>query len=231
MAPPSTATRIVKWLLVFAALVAVAAAVVGDGTIARIIPRLPEVAFDERVVLAILIAAGLLIATVLATRLASMLRSARRVRALQRATDGVVAPALRNPLLVQGLRTLFGTGLGRIGSRIAVLADLEGISIWGGGGRPRLIASAPWGEVRTIRADSMVVGDHEVSVMVLRIRRDGASAELPIALGTGRAAAFALGGGDFYAALRGIKSWHRAEIAATTGSIPIIRPETLAATN
>ncbi len=226
MAPPPTAYRIVKWLLVFAALVAVAAAVVGDGTIARIIPRLPEVSFDERVILTILGAAGLVMVTVLATRLASMARSARRVRALERATDGVVTPALRNPMLVSGLRTLFD-GLPRIGSRVAVLADLEGVSIWGGGRKPRLIATAPWNEVRTIRADSIVVGDREVSVMVLRIRRGGTSAELPVALGTGRAAAFTLGGADFFARLRQIKSWHRAEIAATTGSIPIIRPEQL----
>ncbi|GLI27103.1 hypothetical protein ARHIZOSPH14_13450 [Agromyces rhizosphaerae] len=231
MAPPPTAYRIVKWLLVFAALVAVAAAVVGDGTIARIIPRLPEVSFDERVILAILSLAGLLMLTVLATRLASMSRSARRVRALERATDGVVTPALRNPIMVHGLRTLFGGGLPRIGSRIAVLADLEGISLWGGAVKPRLIASAQWSEVRTIRADSIVVGDREVSVMVLRIRRGGTSAELPIALGTGRAAALTLGGADFFARLRQIKSWHRAEIAATTGSIPIIRPEQLQPAN
>ena len=74
----------------------------------------------------------------------------------------------------------------RLGARYSIVADELGVAFWNGGRRPRRAAHFPWREVRNIRADSMVVGGTVVPVLVLRVRRGGASVELPIILSSGR---------------------------------------------
>ncbi len=87
----------------------------------------------------------------------------------------------------------------------------------------------PWRQVRNIRADSMVVGSAVVPVLELRVRRGGASIELPIILSAGRPGRYALADAPFFAVVRSWKAKHRAALAAEglelpplTAPIPII---------
>ena len=124
----------------------------------------------------------------------------------------------------------------RLGARYSIVVDELGIAFWNGGSRPRRAAHFPWPEVRTIRADSMVVGGSRVQVAVLRIRHHGASVELPIILSAGRVGRYALADAPFFAIVRSWKAMHRAALAAEglelpplTAPIPVITPAMAAA--
>ena len=85
------------------------------------------------------------------------------------------------------------------------------------------------------RSDSTVVGSASVPVAVVRIRRGGASVELPVTLSDPRLARYALTDAPFFATVRSWKARHRAALAAEglevppmTGAIPIIRQGTAA---
>ena len=97
-------------------------------------------------------------------------------------------------------------------------------------------AQFPWREVRNIRADMTVVGGSVVQVVVLRVRHQGASIELPIILSARRLGRYALADAPFYAVVRSWKAKHRAALAAEglelpplTAPIPIITPAQAAA--
>jgi hypothetical protein len=162
---------------------------------------------------------------------------ARRI-ALASTVRGELSCGIRTRLLVQRLNELRPEGSGevRLGARHSIVVDELGIAFWNGGGRPRRAIQFPWREVRAIRADSIVVGASVVPVLELRVRRGGASVELPIILSAGRPGRFALADAPFFAVVRSWKAKHRAALAAAglevpplTAPIPIIRPEMAAA--
>jgi hypothetical protein len=157
---------------------------------------------------------------------------ARRV-ALEATVRGELSCGIRSSVLVQRLDELDGGSTDvRLNARYSIVADELGVAFWNGGSRPRRATQFPWREVRSIRADSMVVGGSVVPVLVLRVRRGGASIELPIILSAGRPGRFALSDAPFFAVVRSWKAKHRAALAAQgleppplTAPIPIIRPE------
>ena len=236
----SIATRHRTGLTTAVALVTVlviAGLVVGSPTVERLIPRLPEVP-GEIVALgfgAVAVALGLV---ALLVRGVSAARTRARRDALESVYTGEVSCGIRTRDLTTVLEELHGTGADPItlSSRFSVVADAAGISFWTGGRRPRRAAMFAWREVRNIRSDSTVVGSASVPLAVLRIRRAGASVELPIMLSDSRVSHYALVDGPFYAVVRAWKAQHRAALAAAglepppvTAPIPIIRQDRFAA--
>lgn len=160
---------------------------------------------------------------------------ARRTRvgrvALEATVRGELSCGIRSSVLVQRLDELDGGSTEvRLNARYSIVADELGIAFWNGGSRPRRTVQVAWREVRSVRADSMVVGGSVVPVLVLRVRRGGASIELPIILSDGRPGRFALSDAPFFAVVRSWKAKHRAALAAEgleppplTAPIPVIR--------
>jgi hypothetical protein len=220
-----------------ATVLVIAGLLVGSPTIERVIPRLPDVRGD----LAALGLAGLALGMGLVALLVRSVSSARtraRRTALESVYTGEVTCGIRNRGLTDGLEELREHGARPIAlsSRFSVVADAAGISFWTGGRRPRRAAMFTWREVRNIRSDSTVVGSASVPVAVLRIRRAGASVELPIMLSDSRVSHYALVDAAFYAVVRAWKAQHRAALAAEgieppplTAPIPVIREERPAA--
>lgn len=215
--------------------VVITALVAGSPVLEQLVERLPElpsgrIGFVFAAVSLLAFAVWGVVQLVHATR-----TRARRV-ALEAAVRGELSCGIRSSLLVQRLDELGdGSTEVRLNARYSIVADELGFAFWNGGSRPRRAMQVPWGEVRSIRADSMVVGGSVVPVLVLRVRRAGASIELPIILSAGRPGRFALADAPFFAVVRSWKAKHRNALAAhglepppLTAPIPIVRPEVAA---
>lgn len=224
-------------LVALAAVGVVAGLIAGSPVLERIMPRLPAMPTGS---IAIGFAAIGLLAFAIwgVAQLSRAARTRARRIALASTVRGELSCGIRTRLLVQRLNELRPEGSGevRLGARHSIVVDELGIAFWNGGGRPRRAIQFPWREVRAIRADSIVVGASVVPVLELRVRRGGASVELPIILSAGRPGRFALADAPFFAVVRSWKAKHRAALAAAglevpplTAPIPIIRPEMAAA--
>lgn len=224
-------------LVALAAVGVVAGLIAGSPVLERIMPRLP--AMPTGSIATGFAAIGLLAFAIWAVaQLSRAARTRARRIALASTVRGELSCGIRTRLLVQRLNELRPEGSGevRLGARHSIVVDELGIAFWNGGGRPRRAIQFPWREVRAIRADSIVVGPSAVPVLELRVRRGGASVELPIILSAGRPGRFALADAPFFAVVRSWKAKHRAALAAAglevpplTAPIPIIRPEMAAA--
>jgi hypothetical protein len=224
-------------LVALAAAGVVAGLIAGSPVLERVMPRLPAMPTGS---IAIGFAAIGLLAFAIwgVAQLSRAARTRARRIALASTVRGELSCGIRTRLLVQRLNELRPEGSGevRLGARHSIVVDELGIAFWNGGGRPRRAIQFPWREVRAIRADSIVVGASVVPVLELRVRRGGASVELPIILSAGRPGRFALADAPFFAVVRSWKAKHRAALAAAglevpplTAPIPIIRPERAAA--
>jgi hypothetical protein len=237
MNPPAPHRASLTVLVGLAAAAVVAALIAGSPVLERIMPRLPAMPTGS---IAIGFAAiGLLASAVWGiAQLSRAARTRARRIALASTVRGELSCGIRTRLLVQRLNELRPDGSSevRLDARHSIVVDELGIAFWNGGGRPHRAIQFPWREVRAIRADSIVVGASVVPVLELRVRRGGASVELPIILSAGRPGRFALADAPFFAVVRGWKAKHRAALAAAglevpplTAPIPIIRPELAAA--
>ncbi|WP_136708364.1 hypothetical protein [Agromyces sp. H66] len=223
-------------LVALAAIAVVAGLVAGSPMLERLMPRLPAVPTTN---LAVGIAAVGVVAVAIwgVVRLARAARTRARRNALASTVRGELSCGIRNRLLVRRLNELLDDAGGvRLGARFSIVVDELGVAFWNGGGRPQRAAHFPWREVRNIRADSMVVGGSVEHVLVLRVRHNGSSIELPIILSAGRFGRYAMSDAPFFAVVRSWKAKHRAALAAEglelpplTAPIPVIRPEVAAA--
>jgi hypothetical protein len=218
-------------------LVGVAAGVVITGLIAgsplleQLMSRLPAIP-SGRIGAAFAAASVLAFAVWGIVQLARATRTRARRIALEATVRGELSCGIRTSTLVQRLNELVDDGAEvRLSSRYSIVVDELGVALWNGGGRPRRAMQFPWREVRSIRADSMVVGGSVVPVLVLRVRHGGASVELPIILSAGRPGRFALSDAPFFAVVRSWKARHREALAAQglelpplTAPIPVISP-------
>ncbi|GAA1780670.1 hypothetical protein [Agromyces lapidis] len=219
-------------LIALCAALVVAGLVLGAGRLERLVPLLPAVPNgDAAVAVAAGVAVGL--AVWLLVRIAQGTRCRARRRALEASVRGQVSSGIRTRMLVAELNELRNDEPHqiRLAARYSIVVDELGVAFWNGGRRPSRAALFPWREVRNIRSDSMVVGGAVVSVLVLRVRRGGTSAELPIILSDPRPGAYAMTDAPFYALLRSWKALHREALRAegiepppVTGAIPVIRP-------
>ena len=172
-AAPHRATLTVLVALTAVAVVAGLAAL--SPTLERLMPRLP--AMPTTAIALGFAAVGLLFFAVWGiAQVSRAVRTRARRAALAATVHGELSCGIRSRLLVQRLNELLPDDGVRLGARYSIVVDELGIAFWNGGSRPRRAAHFPWPEVRTIRADSMVVGGSRVQVAVLRIRHHGASA-------------------------------------------------------
>lgn len=216
----------------FAAVAVIAVLLLARTRVEQFVGRLPDVAVSSTSVAIAVAALATLTGTVLV-----MLHAARavaghaRTRALETLARDGVHGGIRSADLVAALDELAdGRERASLGARFSVVADDIGLSLWSGGRRPRRAALFAWREIRTIRADSTVIGTAVVPLVVVRVRRSGASVELPIVLSDDRPGRYALADAPFYAVVRGWKAKHRAALAAEglelpplTAPIPVIR--------
>lgn len=211
--------------------VVITALIAGSPVLERLMARLPAIPSGRigvvfAAVSVVAFAAWGVVQLVRATR-----TRARRV-ALEATVRGELSGGIRSSLLVQRLDELGDDSTEvQLNARFSIVTDELGIAFWNGGSRPRRAMQFPWREVRSIRADSMVVGRSVVPVLVLRIRRGKASAELPIILSADRPGRFALSDAPFFAVVRSWKARHRDALAAAgleppplTAPIPVISP-------
>ena len=222
-------------LVALAATTVVAGLAAASPVLERYMARMP--AMPTTGIATVFAAVGILI--VAAWAVAELGRAARaraRRTALEATLRGELSCGIRSRLLVRRLNELLPDDGVRLGARYSIVVDELGIAFWNGGGRPRRAAHFPWREVRTIRADSMVVGGSKVHVAVLRIRHHGASVELPVILAAPRVGQYALADAPFYATIRSWKAMHRTALAAEglelpplTAPIPVITPAMAAA--
>ena len=222
-------------LVALAAVAVVVGIMAGTPMLERYLPSMPAVPTTQ--VGTVIVGIGVIVFAVWA--IAQVGRSARarsRRTALASSVRGELSCGIRSRLLEQRVNELLPDEGVRLGARYSIVVDELGIAFFNGGRRPRRAAHFPWREVRTIRADSMVVGDAKVSVAVLRIRRHGHSVELPIILSAGKVGRYALADAPFFATVRSWKAMHRAALAAEglelpplTAPIPIITPAMQAA--
>ncbi|MFF2494165.1 hypothetical protein [Agromyces sp. NPDC058064] len=225
---PPTVLVAVLTVLVVGALVA------GAPQVEQLVPRLPEVS-GRTGTIGFLGAVAVLVIVATAVRLVVLARCRARRRALERSFDGRVECGLRHRELDAMLAELLGRRPS-LSQRFSIVADDHGLSFWSGGRRPRRTAQFAWHEVRNIRADELIAGSRPVPIVVVRVRRDGASIALPIILATERPGAFAVTDAPFYAVVRSWKALHRAalereglELPPLTAPIPVITREMLAA--
>lgn len=148
-------------------------------------------------------------------RLARAARTRARRIALETTVRGELSCGIRTSTLAQRLNELAHEHDDvHLSSRYSIVVDEGGVTFWNGGARPRRVLQFPWRQVRSIRADSMVVGGSVVPAVVLRVRQGGASVELPIILTAGRPGRFALSDAPFFATVRSWKAKHRDALAA-----------------
>lgn len=225
------AHRVSLTLLVgLAAAAVVAGLLAGSPILERYVARMP--AMPTTRIATVFAAIGIVVFIVWAiAQLGRAARARSRSSALSATVRGEVSCGIRSRLLVQRVKELMSDERVRLGARYSIVVDELGIAFWSGGRRPRRAALFPWREVRTIRADSMVVGGSKVPVAVLRIRHHGSSVELPIILSAGRFGRYALADAPFFATVRSWKAMHRTALAAEglelpplTAPIPIITP-------
>jgi hypothetical protein len=224
-------------LVALAAAAVVAGLIAGAPMIERFMPRMPAMPTSS---IAIGFAAVGLLALVVwgIAQLGRAARTRARRIALSATVRGELSGGIRSRLLVKRLNELMHDDADRVrlGARYSIVVDELGVAFWTGGRRPRRAVHFPWPEVRTIRADSTVVGGSVVQVVMLRVRHHGSSIELPIILSSGRPVRFALAEAPFFAVVRSWKAKHRAALAAEglelpplTAPIPIITPGMAAA--
>lgn len=232
MSPAERRLPLTLAVAVAAALV-VAGLAVSRSALDRLVPTLPEVPGGAASA-AFLAAVAVLAAVAACVRLAILARCRARRLALEGSFDGPVECGVRHSDLDAALSEVEGREV-RLSHRYSIVADRAGISFWSGGGRPRRAAQFAWREVRSIRADELVVGSGTAPVVVVRVRRNGSSVALPIVLGSERPGVFAVTDAPFYAVLRSWKSLHRTaleleglELPPLTAPIPVITPEMLA---
>ena len=230
------AHRVSLTLLVgLAAAAVVAGLLAGSPILERYVARMP--AMPTTRIATVFAAIGIVVFIVWAiAQLGRAARARSRNSALSATVRGEVSCGIRSRLLVQRVKELMSDERVRLGARYSIVVDELGIAFWSGGRRPRRAALFSWREVRTIRADSMVVGGSKVPVAVLRIRHHGSSVELPIILSAGRFGRYALADAPFFATVRSWKAMHRTALAAEglelpplTAPIPIITPARAAA--
>lgn len=230
------AHRVSLTLLVgLAAAAVVAALLAGSPILERYVARMPAVPTTR--IATVFAAIGVVVFIVWAiAQLGRAARARSRRSALSATVHGELSCGIRSRLLVQRLKELMSDERVRLGARYSIVVDELGIAFWSGGRRPHRAALFPWREVRTIRADSMVVGGAKVPVAVLRIRHHGSSVELPIILSAGRLGRYALADAPFFATVRSWKAMHRTALAAEglelpplTAPIPVITPAMAAA--
>lgn len=224
---PLTTTVAVLTVLVIGAIVA------GDSYLERFVPSLPEVSGPTATVVFLAVVA-VLAGVAASVRLAVLARCRARRRALEGSFDGRVECGVRHGGLDAALDEL-GDHVA-LSHRFSIVADQHGLSFWSGGSRPRRAVQFAWREVRSIRADDMIAGSRPVPIVVVRVRRGGASVALPIILGTERPGTFAVTDAPFYAVIRSWKALHRSaleleglELPPLTAPIPVITPAMLAA--
>jgi hypothetical protein len=210
--------------------VVITALVAGSPVLERLMERLPAIPSGR---IGVVFAAVSVVAFAAwgIVQLARATRTRARRIALEATVRGELSGGIRSSLLVQRLDELDDSTEVQLNARFSIVADELGIAFWNGGSRPRRAMRFPWSEVRSIRADSMVVGGSVVPVLVLRIRRGKASAELPIILSADRPGRFALSDAPFFAVVRSWKARHRDALAAAgleppplTAPIPVISP-------
>lgn len=233
--------RRLKGVVIVLVVIAVAGVVLLSGTFERLLPQLPVPSAggaDPRLLATVFVAA---VPVVVLVRLARLGRSAAAAEALER-SGAEPACAARTRPFVDALAELYDvsprTVARRLGPRFVVRADAEGVGFWGGGRKPQRFLLVPWAEVRTVRSDTMPVGERSESIMQLRVRRAGASVEVPVLLTSrGRGGAFPLRGDAFTRVVRQFKSaqrdylvssgltWEEAvAVAPVTAPIPVITP-------
>ncbi|QTX03434.1 hypothetical protein [Agromyces archimandritae] len=233
--------RALKTFFVAAGLAVIAAIALFPDAIARVLVRLPDPGGSPYAGPAIIALVVVLVPLVFFIRLGRLGRSAAAFRTLERAGGGVTAGARRTRSLLAAVSELYGgdaKALGvRIGIRFVLRAEAEGVGFWAGGRKPKRLLLVPWDEVRTIRSDTMAIGDRSVPVMLLRVRHAGASLELPVLLAShARASAIPLRGEAFFQVVRAFKAKQRAhlvagglaweealQVAPITAPIPIIK--------
>ena len=216
-------------LVALAAVAVVAGIVAGTPMLEQHLPSMPAVPTTR--VAMILVGIGAIAFVVWAVaQLGRAARTRARRTALEASVRGELSCGIRSRLLEQRLNELADERV-RLGARYSIVVDELGIAFWNGGRRPRRAAHFPWREVRTILADTMVVGGAKVQVAALRIRHHGHSIELPIILASDRVGRYALADAPFYATVRSWKAMHRTALASEglelpplTAPIPIITP-------
>lgn len=235
-APMNRAERRVPLTVFVAVLTAlvIGALVAGAPQVEQLMPRLPEVS-GRTGALAFLGAVAALVIVATVVRLGVLARCRARRRALEQSFHGSVECGLRHRELEAMLAELLGRRAA-LSQRFSIVADDHGLSFWSGGRRPRRTAQFAWHEVRNIRADELIAGSRPVPIVVVRVRRDGASIALPIILAPERPGAFALTDAPFYAVVRSWKALHRAalereglELPPLTAPIPVMTREMMAA--
>jgi hypothetical protein len=222
-------------LVALAAVAVVAGIVAGTPMLEQHLPSMPAVPTTR--IATVFVGIGVIVFVVWAiAQLSRAARARSRRAALESSVRGELSCGIRSRLLEQRLNELLPDERVRLGARYSIVVDELGIAFWNGGRRPRRAAHFPWSEVRTIRADSMVVGGSKVPVGVLRVRHHGHSIELPIILSAGRVGRYALADAPFFATIRSWKAMHRTALAAQglelpplTAPIPIITPAMQAA--
>lgn len=232
---PATHRVSLTVVVAVAAVAVVAGIVAATPMLEQQLPSMPAVPTPR--VAAVLVGVGLIVFVVWAiAQLGRAARTRARRNALEASVRGELSCGIRSRLLEQRLDELMPDERVRLGARYSIVVDELGIAFWNGGRRPRRAAHFPWREVRTIRADSMVVGGSKVPVAVLRIRHHGHSIELPIILASDKVGRYALADAPFFATVRSWKAMHRTALAAEglelpplTAPIPIITPAMQAA--
>lgn len=211
--------------------VVITALVAGSSVLEQLMERLPAIP-SGRIGVVFAAVSVLAFAAWGVVQLARATRSRARRIALEATVRGELSCGIRSSLLAQRLDELGdGSAEVRLNARFSIVADELGIAFWNGGGRPRRATQFAWREVRSIRSDSMVVGGSIVPVLLLRVRRGGASVELPIILSAGRPGRFALAAAPFFAVVRSWKAKHRSVLAEhglepppVTAPTPVTRP-------
>ncbi|MEV1128459.1 hypothetical protein [Agromyces sp. NPDC049794] len=222
-------------LVALAAVAVIAGLAAGSPELERLMPRLP--AMPTTSIAVGFAALGVIVVVIwLIVQLSRAATTRARRNALASTVRGELSCGIRNRLLMRRLHELVDTGGVRLGARYSIVVDELGVALWNGGGRPRRAVQFPWREVRNIRADSMVVGGSVEHVLVLRVRHNGTSVELPVLLSAGRFGRYAMSDAPFFAVVRSWKAKHRAALAAEglelpplTAPIPVIRPEAVGA--
>ncbi|MWC00265.1 hypothetical protein [Agromyces seonyuensis] len=171
-------------LFVFFALLAVVVFADAIETRIQLLPTPERPAFARPLAVAILIALGI----VVLVRFARSRRASGRTLRVRDAHDGVAATATRTRAFVQAFEGLYPeVSVRRLGYRFTLLADGEGIAFWSGAGRrPARVLLVSWDDVRSVRSDTVSVGEASRPALIVRIRHAGASLELPVLLTPGR---------------------------------------------
>ncbi|MFF2371936.1 hypothetical protein [Agromyces sp. NPDC058110] len=226
-------------LVAIAAVLVVAALVAASPTVSALLSRLPPVSTPDRLPLLVGAVAALTATICAIVALARAARSRARGATLAKSFGTAPACGIRTSGLVARMNELRHDDASpvRLGRRYTVAVDDLGVAFWDGGGRrPRKVDAYPWREVRNIRADSVVMGSTVVSVLVLRVRRQKNSVEVPVVFAAPGIRRYALSDAAFFAIVRDWKARHRTALAAEglevpplTAPIPVISAEMLAA--